>query len=327
MKAKNINIKRVAILAYPNLSTFEFGCAIELFALERLELPKCYSTDVIATQAGPINAVGGFTINTDRVFSANPKNDFFKDYDKVIIAGWTDNQVQASDDLLAALCQFYDSGGTLVSICGGAFVLAQTGLLDNKTATTHWLFTEEFKRQFPQVKFQENVLYTKEDRLYTSAGSAAGLDLGLHLIRKDFGANISNKVAKRLVISPQREGGQAQYANLSSTPKNPNHLSKSIQWANDNLHKQITIDEMAQQAYLSRRSFDRHFRSNLGQSPKEWLTQQRINLAREFLESSQADMEQIAVKSGFGSSMNLRHHFSQVLGITPTHYRNQFLQI
>lgn len=326
MKVNKPKAKRVAILAYPNLTTFEFGCAIELFALERLEIIKCYSTDVIATQAGSINATGGFSINSDHVFTATPDNGFFQDYDMVVIAGWTGNKSQASSELLAALRHFYNNGGTLVSFCGGAFVLAQTGLLDDKTATTHWMFAEEFKQQFPKVQFQENVLYTEEVRLYTSAGSAAALDLGLHLIRKDFGATVANQIAKRLVISPQREGGQAQYATAISNPEKPNHLSKSMQWANDNLHNQITVDEMAQQACLSRRSFDRHFRSNLGQSPKEWLIQQRINLAREFLESSQADIELIAEKTGFGSSMNLRHHFSQLLGVTPTHYRNQFMQ-
>jgi len=326
MKENKTKTKRVAILAYPDLTTFEFGCAIELFALERLEIPKCYITDVIATKVGSIAAAGGFLINTNLTFSVTPKGDFFKDYDMVVIPGWTGNKSQASNDLLIALRHFHNNGGTLISFCGGAFVLAQTGLLDDKSATTHWLFTDEFKRQFPKINFKENVLYTEEDRLFTSAGSAAALDLGLHLIRKDFGATIANKIAKRLVISPQREGGQSQYATSPSNPGKPNHLSKSLQWANDNLHTQITIDEMAQHACLSRRSFDRHFRSTLGQSPKEWLIQQRINLAREFLESSQANMEQVAVKSGFGSSMNLRHHFSQVLGVTPTHYRNQFMQ-
>lgn len=326
MNINKSNIKHVAILAYPDLCTFEFGCAVELFSLERKEILKCYSTEIIATEAGPIDAVGGFSIKTDQVFSATPNNDFFKNFNMVIIAGWTGNNVQASEELLAALKHFHNNGGTLVAFCGGAFVLAQTGLLNDKTATTHWMYAEEFKLQFPRIDFQENVLYTEEDRLYTSAGSAAALDLGLHLIRKDFGASISNQIAKRLVISPQREGGQAQYASTISNPDKPNHLNKSIQWANDNLHKNISIDEMAQQACLSRRSFDRHFRSNLGKSPKAWLIQQRINLAREFLENSQTDMEQIAMQSGFGSAMNLRHHFSQVLGVSPTHYRNQFGQ-
>lgn len=326
MISKTSNIKRVAILAYPELSTFEFACAVELFALERPEIPKCYDTDVIATEEGSLTAMGGFLITPDHVFSSTAKHDYFKNYDMVVIGGWTGNHIHASDDLLDALRKFHNSGGTLVGFCGGAFVLAQTGLLDSKTATTHWMFADNFKKQFPNIQFQENVLYTEEDRLYTSAGSAAALDLGLHLIRKDFGASISNQIAKRLVTSPQREGGQAQYATTNSHPDKPSPLNNSIRWANDNLHKQISIDEMAKLAYLSRRSFDRHFRNDFGKSPKEWLTQQRINLARELLESSTIDMEQIALKTGFGSAMNLRHHFRQVLKVSPTHYRNQFIQ-
>ena len=176
----------MAILAYPELCTFEFGCAIELFALERLEIPNCYATDVIATEAGSIQAVGGFMVNTDIVFSANTNHDFFADYDMVVIPGWTRDHSQVSDNLLNALIRFYAEGGTLVSFCGGAFVLAQTGLLNDKTATTHWMYADEFTQQFPRVKFQENVLYTEEERIYTSAGSAAALDLGLHLYRKTF---------------------------------------------------------------------------------------------------------------------------------------------
>ena len=319
------NSKRVAILAYPELCTFEFGCAVELFALPRPELQHRYDTDIIAIQAGAIKATGGFSVESDLVFKATKNNDYFNAYDRVVIAGWTGPDFKAPEDLLCSLRHFYNSGGSLVSFCGGAFVLADTGLLNGKNATTHWRYENQFKQQFPQIQFQENVLYTEEERLYTSAGSAAGLDLGLHLIRQDFGASTANEIAKRLVISPQREGGQAQYANKIATPQDTHHLSKSIQWAHDNLSANISIDEMATQACLSRRSFDRHFRNQLGQSPKEWLIQQRINLAREFLESSQATIEHIAEQTGFGSAMNLRHHFNHVLGISPTHYRNQYL--
>ncbi len=326
MKSKN-SIKRVAILIYPELRTFEFSCAVELFALDRLNIPKCYHTDLISIESGPTRASGGFFIQNDHEFSSEAKKDFFNNYDYVVIAGWTGNTTMASHQLLSSLRYFHSHGGTLVSFCGGAFALAQTGILDCKTATTHWMYADEFKQQFPYVLFQDNVLFTEEERLYTSAGSAAALDLGLYLIRKDFGASIANQIARRLVISPQREGGQAQYADILKTSNQTDHLSKSIEWANNNLQASISIDEMAKQACLSRRSFDRHFRNTTGMSPKAWLTQQRINLARELLENPNFDMEQISIKSGFGSAMNLRHHFAQQLGITPTHYRKQFIKI
>lgn len=226
--------------------------------------------------------------------------------------------------LLSAIKHFYKKGGRLVSFCSGAFALAATGLLDNQIATTHWRYEEQFKQKFPLVHFQGNVLYTENDNIYTSAGSASALDLGIHIIRQDYGARVANEIAKRLVISPQREGGQAQYANKKE-PQEANHLSKSIEWANKNLDKNINIDQMAEHAFLTRRSFDRHFRSTLGLSPKEWIIRQRISLAREYLESSKASIEEIAEKSGFGSAMNLRHHFSLVLGVSPSRYRRQFL--
>ncbi len=314
--------KRVAILVYPDLCTFEFSCAVELFALPRPDIKHWYNTYIVALQQEAVTATGGFQVSSDVVFS--PKTGF-EDYDMVIVAGWSGVDVDVPADLIQSLQTFHQSGGTLVSFCSGAFVLAATGLLNQKSATTHWRYEEAFREKFPQINFQENVLYTEEDRLYTSAGSASALDLGLHIIRKDYGAAIANEIAKRLVISPQRKGGQAQYAQQSISEK-PNHLSSSMQWAVDNLQSTITINQMAERACLSRRSFDRHFRSALGISPKEWLTRQRIGLAREYLESSTTSIDQIAEQSGFGTAMNLRHHFSQVLGVSPSHYRRQFLQ-
>ena len=310
--------KRVAILTYPDLCTFEFACAIELFSLSRPDIKDWYQTDIVALEKGPQNAIGGFQIQSDTLFSPNKG---FAYYDMLVIAGWSG--INIPNPLKEAILLFHQTGGILVSFCSGAFVLAATGLLNNKKATTHWRYEDSFKQKFPLINFQENVLFTQEERLYTSAGSASALDLGLHLIRQDYGSAIANKIAKRLVISPHRQGGQAQYASKVA-PQNIDFLSASLEWAQDNLTQNISINQMAEQACLSRRSFDRHFRENLGISPKEWLTRQRINLAREYLESSLASIEQVAEKSGFGSAMNLRHHFSQVLRVSPSDYRRQF---
>lgn len=313
--------KKVAILAYPKLCTFEFGCAVELFALPRPDIDNWYQCDIIAIQSEAIEATGGFQMKSDIIFSSEQG---FSSYDMVVIAGWTSTDTSVSKPLITALKCFYQQGGTLVSFCSGAFVVASTGLLDNKDATTHWRYEKTFKQMFPSIHFKENVLYTHSDRLYTSAGSASALDLGISIIRKDFGVSIANMIAKRLVIYPQREGGQAQFSENTQTIDS-GHLNGSLKWAKDNLHDSISIDQMAEHANLSRRSFDRHFRTTIGSSPKEWLTKQRIYLAKAFLESSRASVEQIAEKSGFGSTMNFRHHFSKVLGISPSHYRNQFI--
>lgn len=314
--------KKVAILAYPKLCTFEFACAVELFALPRADIENWYQSDIVALQNEAMSATGGFQIQSDTVFSAKRG---FSDYDMVIIPGWTGIDIDISKTLSTALQKFYLDGGTLVSFCSGAFVIAATGLLDDKEATTHWRYQQNFMHKFPQIHFQENVLFSQSDKLYTSAGSAAALDLGLHIIRQNFGASIANSIAKRLVISPQREGGQAQFS-VQAKLAEGNHLNGALEWAVKNLEDNISIDQMAEKACLSRRSFDRHFRAILGLSPKEWLIKQRVNLARDFLESSQVSIEQIAEKSGFGSAMNLRHHFRQVLGVSPSHYRSQYLQ-
>jgi len=310
----------VAILAYPDLCTFEFGCATELFALKRPDINNWYQTDIIGINDGPFQATGGIQLLTNNSLE---KNEDFKKYDWLIIPGWSGVNEKVPDRLIHALRDYYQHGGKIVSFCSGAFVLGATGLLDGRTATTHWAYEGAFREQFPRVKFQENVLYTEDERLYTSAGSAAALDLGLHVIRQDFGTSTANQVAKRLVISPHREGGQAQYA-VQKKPAGNQLLNESLQWASNNLHKNINVNQMADKACLTRRSFDRHFRATMGMSPKEWLIRQRINLAQDYLESTRVSMEQIADKSGFGSPMNLRHHFSKILGVSPSYYRRQF---
>lgn len=317
-----ITQKKVAILIYPNISTFEFGCAVELFSLPRPEYPFWYQTDVVSLEDTAFTATGGITIKSDIVLN---HDDGFDEYDMVVIPAWTDINVEPSTELLNNLLHFHQQGGTLVSICSGSYVLAATGLLDGLEATTHWHYVDHFKEKFPNVCIKENVLFTDTNRIYTAAGSAAGIDLGMHIIKKDFGAKIANEVAKRLVISSQREGGQAQFAK-KALPMHTDKLSETLDWAKQNLDKHITINKLAERTCYSRRTFDRHFRDAIGMSPKEWLIQQRLTLAREMLESSKTNVEQVAEASGFGSAMNLRHHFSQSLGVSPSHYRNQFIQ-
>lgn len=314
--------KKIAILAYPKLCTFEFGCAVELFALPRPDIKNWYQCDIVALYDTPMQATGGLEVQTNNILSK--KNGFLL-YDRVIIPGWGDIEADVPDSLLTPLRQFYKQGGEIVSFCSGAFVIASTGLLNNQQATTHWRYKQLFQKKFPNINFKDNVLFAQADRIYTSAGSASALDLGLSLIREDFGASVANQVAKRLVISSQREGGQAQFSENTEIIET-NLLNGSLEWAKKNCQSAISIEEMAERACMSRRSFDRHFRLNLGSSPKEWLIQQRVYLARQYLENSQAKMDQIAEQSGFGSAMNLRHHFAKILGVSPSHYRNQFLQ-
>jgi AraC family transcriptional activator FtrA len=213
-----------------------------------------------------------------------------------------------------------------VSFCSGAFLLAELGLLDGRKATTHWRYAEFFKARFPSVHYVDDVLYVYDGKIGCSAGSAAALDLGIEIIRQDFGYKIANQVARRLVLSAHRQGGQSQFV---ETPvlQSPGQFAKALDWALKHLSEAIDVNNMAERANMSRRTFDRKFRSSLNQSPKEWLTTQRLNLAKELLEMETANVEKVASLCGFESAITFRHHFRKNIGVSPGQYRKQFNKI
>lgn len=314
---------RVAILAYPNLCTFEFGCAVELFALPRPELSSWYTTDILAyspgSEPGPVTlpAMGRINIQAPKLTSLDG-------YDMLVVPGWSGRDPDIPDFLRREIRALHARGGKLLSFCSGAFLLAACGVLDGREGATHWRYGDDFAALFPKVSWQQNVLYILRDNIGCSAGSAAGLDLGLAVIRADFGTEVANRVAKRLVIPPHREGGQAQYIERPLARENRS-LSPVMDWALRNIAAPIDIDDMAAQANLSRRSFDRKFRQSTGKSPMDWLISQRLEVAKAMLEQKRRiSLEQVAALSGFVSSLNLRHHFKKQLGISPSRYREQF---
>jgi len=316
-------MKRVAILAYDNVATFEFACALELFALDRPEFDDWYRAEAVCIGKSQVTARGGIAVKLKSITSLDG-------YDTLVIPGWSIGMVDKPDfkkifpqTLLDALNTFYQKGGRILSFCSGAFLLAEAGLLDGREATTHWQFSELFKQRYPKVKFKENVLYVYDGTIGCSAGSAAALDLGMEVIRKDWGYDMANTVARRLVISPHRSGGQAQFVD---TPMigNQSHFASTLNWANAKLHEDIDVDTMASVANMSRRTFDRHFRASIGMSTKEWLVRQRLALAQQILIELKLPMEVVAEKSGFKSAMNLRHHFKNIFGISPSQYQQQF---
>ena len=202
-------------------------------------------------------------------------------------------------------------------------MLAQTKLINHHHAATHWRYAEQFKRLFPDINYQDNVLYCYDGKFGTSAGSAAGLDLGLAIIRQDFDYKIANQVARRLVVASHRNGGQAQYIEAPVT-KNDNLFSNTLDWAISNLDEAISINQLAERACMSRRTFDRKFSAIYNTSAKSWLTQQRLNLAKCLLEDSTDNIEQIANKAGFDNATTMRHHFRKCLAISPIEYRRKF---
>lgn len=307
---------KIAILLGPSVATFELGCASELFALSRPEYPDWYQTDLISFHPGPLMATGGLQLLVPQVQDLTP-------YDTILIPNWSVSEPEPPPELRAQLLAAYQRGVRLISFCSGAFLLAELGVLRGKAATTHWRYADEFQRRYPDSRYQHNVLYCFDGQIGCSAGSAAALDLGLAVIRRDFGFEIANQVAKRAVISAHREGGQAQFVTLP-LQKKTNLLSATMDWALLNLNKPLAIEQLADKAGMSRRSFDRHFKASTGLSPLQWLLQQRLQLVQHYLEQGQHSIEQISDLTGFGSSLNLRQQFQKQLGISPRQYQRQF---
>lgn len=245
----------------------------------------------------------------------------------IMIPGWQGTDVPVPEPIIEALRRAHERGARLLSICSGSFVLAATGLLDGKRATTHWRHAEALHRGYPRVQVDPNVLYVDEGQILTSAGSAAGLDLCLHLIRRDFGAEVANQVARRLVIPPHRDGGQAQFLDSPVDRRERGPLSLVLERVQRHLHRPITICEMARWAAMSERTFIRRFRATTGMTPGDWITHQRIGLAKDLLERSSLPVDQVAARSGLGTAMTMRHHFRKRIGLSPVGYRKRFSQL
>ncbi|KZM38764.1 transcriptional regulator [Marinomonas sp. SBI22] len=308
-------MNKVAILCKQNASLFELGCATEFFALARPEVPNWYQGEVISFEHQKVNTVAGVSMDIRLIRSLD-------EFDTLVIPSWYPEQT-LDKDVIDRVQSFYHKGGRILSFCTGAFFVAECGLLTDREATTHWAYADTFKTLYPDVTFVEDVLYVYKDNIGCSAGSAAAIDFSLAVIREDFGHTIANQVARRLVVSPHRDGGQAQFV---ETPILSHQVlfAKTLDWAKAHLDTQINVDSLAQQAAMSRRSFDRHFRASMGVSAKTWLTQQRLNLAKRLLEEDKLNMEQVAIQSGFNNPMTLRHCFRQYLTISPSQYRRQF---
>lgn len=307
---------RVAVLSHHNAPLFELACAVELFGLPRPEYQNWYSCEVVGFNTGVLNANGSVRLNVRQVNSLDT-------FTTLIIPGWPPGQSAGSDQLAAEIRAFARKNKRIFSFCSGAFLLAELGLLDGKKATTHWRYAELFKQRYPLVNYVEDVLYVYEDNIGCSAGSAAALDLGIEIIRQDFGYQIANQVARRLVLSAHRQGGQSQFV---ETPllKSPAQFSAALEWALLHLSASMDIAKLAEKANMSRRTFDRKFRASFNQSPKAWLITQRVQRARTLLETAKWSIDKIAVECGFESAITLRHHFRNVLGVSPAHYRRQF---
>ena len=244
--------------------------------------------------------------------------------DTLIIPGWCGAEQAVPSELIAMIQRAHQAGIRLVSICSGVFVLAAAGVLNGKKATTHWRYAETLKTQYPAIEINTDVLFVDEGSVLSSAGSAAGLDLCLYLVRKDFGQQVVNTVARRLVIPPLREGSQAQFVEQPVARYERNAIAPLLSHLQENLTFTYTNRSLAKRMHMSERSFLRHFKAATGTSPAEWLIEQRLQLAKQLLEESRLPLETVAQQSGFGTAMTLRHHFRQRLRLSPSAYRKRF---
>ena len=310
----------VVAVAYDGLCTFEFGCTYEVFGLPRPEVNRpWYRFEVCAAEPGRLRAAGGLAVSAPRGL------ELIEEADTVVMPGWRGPDEPAPPGLLEALGRVTERGGRLVSICSGVFVLAAAGVLDGRRATTHWRYAETLARRYPRIRVDPDVLYVDEGPVLTSAGSAAGLDLCLHIVRRDHGAAVANSVARRLVLAPHRDGGQQQFvAAPVAGGAGTGRLSALLDWLPAHIDQPLDIAALARQAGMSVRTFQRRFRDATGAAPGEWLIRQRVARARHLAETTDLTVEQIATRSGFGAVETLRHHFRRAVGTTPASYRRTF---
>jgi len=310
---------RVVALAYDGLCTFEFGCTVELFALPRPELSvPWYEFAVCAAERGPLRAMGGLRLTGGGGLK------ILERADTIVVPGWRRIEERPPQALLTALARAHRRGARLCSICSGVFVLAAAGVLDGRRATTHWKYAEALASRYPLIRVEPNALYVDEGQVITSAGSAAGLDMLLHLVRRDFGARVANQVAHRLVVAPHREGGQAQFVPRPVASDERGRLARLLDLIRAHPEARHTLKSLAARAAMSTRTLQREFRAATGQAPYEWIVGERIARARELLESTALTPGGIAERVGMGSVESLRHHFRRRLGTTPARYRARF---
>lgn len=311
----------VVALAYDRLCTFEFGCVVELFALPRPELPvRWYDFAVCSAERGRLRAAGGIELRVRHSIA------LFERADTIVIPGWRAPEEMPPSRLLTALRAAFERGARLCSICSGVFVLAAAGLLDGRRVTTHWRYAAQLAARYPRIRVMPNALYVDEGRILTSAGSAAGLDMLLHLVRCDFGAKIANQVAQRLVLPPHREGDQAQFVPRPLAADGRGRLARLMEFVRARPGARHSVAALAARAAMSPRTLQRAFAAATGLAPYEWLIAERIEYAKELLETTRLTAAGIAARAGMGSAESLRHHFRRRVGTTPAAYRRRFSQ-
>jgi len=313
-------LQNVAVLALDGVHPFELGVVCEVFGLDRSDegLPV-YDFAVVSGEGPVLGTHAGFTM------SVPDDLDRLEEADLVAVpAGETFNDRVFPPDALRALVRAVERGATVLSVCSGVFMLGAAGLLDGRRCAAHWRHAERLSARYPAARVEPDVLYVDDAGVVTSAGTAAGIDACLHLVRKEQGAAVANAIARRMVVPPHRDGGQAQYVDRPLPRATSDTVTGVLAWMERNLDREVTVEELAARAHMSPRTFARRFQQETGTTPYRWLLGQRVLLARELLESTGETVDSIAVRTGFGNAATLRHHFSRWTGTTPLTYRRTF---
>ena len=316
-------LHRVSVMILEPVAMFEFGVAVEVFGIDRRDDGIApFDFRVCGVNPGQPLASKNFD-----PFTITPKLglEAMAGSDLVIVAATLPRPDEAyPPEALDALRTAHADGATVLSLCSGSFVLGAAGLLDGRRCTTHWMYAEEMQRRFPTAVVDPRVLFVEDDGIVTSAGTAAGIDASLHLVRKELGAAVATRIARRMVVPPQRDGGQLQYVEAPIPECSADSLSPILAWAVENIDEPHTVSTLAARALMSERTFARRFAAETGTTPHKWLNQQRILAARNLLERSDLSIDQISGRVGFNSPVVLREHFRELIGISPTAYRRRF---
>lgn len=310
-------LKKVVLLALPGVAPFEFGVICEVFGIDRTATGgPAFDFTIATADPGPVRTSLGFEMNIPDGLGVADDAD--------LIAVPAHSTTGVDERFLDVIRAAEARGAWILSVCSGAFVLAEAGILDGRRATTHWMHADRLASSYPKIEVDPDVLFVEDNRVITSAGTAAGIDAALHLVRIEHGAAAANVIARRMVIPPQRDGGQAQYIPTPVQEHVTDSLAGVTDWMLDNLADDLTIEQMARKALMSTRTFARRFRDDIGTTPAAWLNRQRILQAQQLLETSDLGFEIVAQQTGFGTAAVLRHHFLKVLQTTPTSYRRAF---
>ncbi|HCY15214.1 MAG: AraC family transcriptional regulator [Curvibacter sp. GWA2_64_110] len=310
----------VAVVAFDGISPFHLSVPCLVFGEDRTDTGKPrFRLRVCSLEAGPLHTNAGFTVEAAHGLEALRRAQI------VVVPSWRDDGSPAPAALLKALRDAHRRGATIVGLCLGAFVVAEAGLLDGRPATTHWHLAATFARRYPSVQLQPEVLYVDNGDVLTSAGTAASIDCCLHLLRVRYGAEVANRAARRMVVAPHRQGGQAQYIQQPvPAAAEQDRLRPLLEWLSRHPQRAHSLDDLARRALMSRRTFTRRFREATGTTVGQWLLSQRLALAQRLLETTEQPVEVVAADAGFGSAVSLRQHFAAAFSVSPSAYRRQF---